>query len=135
MPAHELTHLAFPTVPRQQLWIAEGLATYLEPIARARVGDLAAEKVWRDLVDGLPQGEPESGDRGLDRTRTWGRIYWGGALYCMLADLRDPASAPTTSARSTTRCAPSSPPAARSSARGRSSRRSPSAIAPSACRS
>ena len=87
VPAHELTHLAFPTVPRQQLWIAEGLATYLEPIERARAGDLPAEKVWRDLVDGLPKGEPERGDRGLDHTPTWGRIYWGGALYCMLADL------------------------------------------------
>jgi predicted metalloprotease with PDZ domain len=87
VPAHELTHLAFPTVPRAQLWIAEGLATYLEPIERARAGDLSAEKVWRDLVDGLPQGEPDFGDRGLDHTRTWGRIYWGGALYCMVADL------------------------------------------------
>lgn len=87
VPAHELTHLAFPTVPRNQLWIAEGLATYLEPIERARAGDLGAEKVWRDLVDGLPQGEPEAGDRGLDHTPTWGRIYWGGALYCLLADL------------------------------------------------
>ena len=87
VPAHELTHLAFPTVPRQQLWIAEGMATYLEPIERVRVGDLTSEKVWRDLVDGLPQGEPERGDRGLDHTPTWGRIYWGGALYCLLADL------------------------------------------------
>jgi len=87
VPAHELTHLAFPTVPRGQLWIAEGLATYLEPIERARAGDLPAEKVWRDLVDGLPQGQPDVGDRGLDHTHTWGRIYWGGALYCMVADL------------------------------------------------
>jgi hypothetical protein len=87
VPAHELTHLAFPTVPRAQLWIAEGLATYLEPIERARAGDLSAEKVWRDLVDGLPQGQPEAGDRGLDHTHSWGRTYWGGALYCMLADL------------------------------------------------
>ena len=44
--------------------------------------------MWRDLVDGLPQGEPESGDRGLDHTGTWGRIYWGGALFCMVADLQ-----------------------------------------------
>jgi predicted metalloprotease with PDZ domain len=87
VPAHELTHLAFPTVPRQQLWMAEGMATYLEPIERARAGDLSAEKVWRDLVDGLPHGEPERGDRGLDHTPTWGRTYWGGALYCMVADL------------------------------------------------
>jgi hypothetical protein len=36
---------------------------------------------------GLPNGLPERGDRGLDNTHTWGRTYWGGALYCLLADL------------------------------------------------
>ena len=87
VPTHELVHLGFPTVRRDELWIAEGLATYLEPIARARAGDLSVEKVWRDLVDGLPQGQPEPGDRGLDRTHTWGRTYWGGALYCVSADV------------------------------------------------
>jgi predicted metalloprotease with PDZ domain len=30
---------------------------------------------------------PQAGDRGLDATPTWGRTYWGGALYCLLADL------------------------------------------------
>ena len=39
-------------------------------------------------IDGLPQGEPDNGDRGLDHTPTWGRIYWGGALFCMVADLQ-----------------------------------------------
>jgi hypothetical protein len=87
VPAHELMHLAFPTLSRDQLWIAEGEATYVEPIARVRAGDLSTEKVWRDLVDGLPQGLPGSGDRGLDRTHTWGRTYWGGALFWLLADV------------------------------------------------
>ena len=27
------------------------------------------------------------GDRGLDRTHTWGRTYWGGALFCLAADV------------------------------------------------
>src|SRR6185436_790878 len=40
-----------------------------------------------DLVEWLPQGMPADGDRGLDRTHTWGRTYWGGALFCFLADL------------------------------------------------
>jgi hypothetical protein len=37
----------------------------------------------RDLHKGLPG----SGDRGLDHTHTWGRTYWGGALFCFLADI------------------------------------------------
>ena len=84
---HEMVHLAFPSVPDAHHWIEEGLATYIEPIARARAGSLTSEKVWTDLVNGLPQGLPEPGDRGLDFTPTWGRTYWGGALFCLLADV------------------------------------------------
>jgi predicted metalloprotease with PDZ domain len=35
----------------------------------------------------MPQGLPQDGDRGLDLTPTWGRTYWGGAIFCMLADI------------------------------------------------
>jgi predicted metalloprotease with PDZ domain len=44
--------------------------------------------MWKDVVRDMPQGEPEAGDRGLDRTHTWGRTYWGGAMFCLLADVR-----------------------------------------------
>jgi hypothetical protein len=84
---HEMVHLAFPSLPRRHLWVEEGLATYVEPIARARAGELSPEKVWRDMVTGLPQGLPRPGDEGLDRTHTWGRTYWGGALFWLLADV------------------------------------------------
>jgi hypothetical protein len=84
---HEMVHLAFPSVPDEHHWIEEGIATYVEPIARAQVGDLSPEIVWRELVDGLPKGLPASGDRGLDNTHTWGRTYWGGALFCLMADV------------------------------------------------
>src|ERR1700693_2518336 len=84
---HEMVHLAFPSVPREHHWIEEGIATYVEPIARSQVGDLSPETVWRELVDGLPKGLPASGDRGLDNTHTWGRTYWGGALFCLVADV------------------------------------------------
>ena len=84
---HEMVHLAFPGVPDRHHWIEEGLASYVEAIARAQSGQLSPEKVWADLVAGLPQGLPQQGDRGLDHTPTWGRTYWGGALYCLLADV------------------------------------------------
>ena len=84
---HEMVHLAFPSVAEEHHWIEEGLATYVEPIARARIGELSAKKVWGDMVDGMPKGLPEPGDRGLDFTHTWGRTYWGGALFCLLADV------------------------------------------------
>jgi len=84
---HELTHMAFPSMPDDQHWIEEGLATYIEPIARVMTGNLKARKIWGDMVRGMPQGEPQPGDQGLDRTHTWGRTYWGGALFCLVADV------------------------------------------------
>jgi len=84
---HEMTHLAFPSLPRRYAWLEEGLATYVEPIARASVGILTAQQVWGEMLRDMPQGLPQSGDRGLDHTHTWGRTYWGGALFCLMADV------------------------------------------------
>jgi hypothetical protein len=84
---HEMIHLALPSLAERHHWLEEGLATYVEPIARARAGTLTLEQVWHDFIVGLPQGQPRAGDRGLDSTPTWGRTYWGGALFCLRADV------------------------------------------------
>jgi hypothetical protein len=84
---HEMTHLALPDVHEPHLWLAEGIAVYVEPIARVEAGDLTAAKIWGDMVRDMKQGLPQLGDRGLDRTPTWGRTYWGGAMFCLLADI------------------------------------------------
>jgi hypothetical protein len=85
---HELVHTAFPTLPDDQHWMEEGLATYIEPVARVQAGELPAKQIWSDMLDGMRKGEPEPGDQGLDRTHTWGRTYWGGALFCLVADVQ-----------------------------------------------
>jgi hypothetical protein len=87
MMTHELVHTAFPSVPDDQHWMEEGLATYVEPLARVMTGELTAQKVWHDMVRDMHQGEPQAGDEGLDRTHTWGRTYWGGAMFCLVADV------------------------------------------------
>ena len=87
MLTHEMIHLSFPSLPDDQHWMEEGLSTYVEPIARVRAGHLDAHKMWFELVRDLPQGIPEPGDKGLDNTHTWARTYWGGALFCFLADV------------------------------------------------
>jgi len=84
---HEMIHLAFPQVGDEHHWIEEGIATYVEPIARIRAGHLTQEQMWADVMRDMPQGLPEAGDRGLDHTHTWGRTYWGGAIFCLLADV------------------------------------------------
>ncbi|MBX9685369.1 MAG: hypothetical protein K2X27_01630 [Candidatus Obscuribacterales bacterium] len=85
---HEMVHLTFPIVDEDDVWLAEGIATYVEPIGRARQGLLSKEKVWLDLVEGLPNGLNPRLRRGLKGSSDWGRIYWGGALFCLLADLK-----------------------------------------------
>ena len=96
----------------------EGLATYIEPIARVQAGELPAKQIWRDMLDGMPKGEPQPGDKGLDRTHTWGRTYWGGALFCLVADVQiRVATAIAKDFRML--CVPSSPPAAPSITNGR----------------
>lgn len=87
MLTHEFVHLATPTLSKRYAWFMEGAATYVEPIARARVGLLSADELWEGLLEGLPKGLPLADDGGLDVTHTWGRTYWGGALFFLLADV------------------------------------------------
>src|ERR1700692_2755488 len=87
MLTHEMIHLAFPSVADEHHWIEEGISTYVEPIARIRASHMKEEQMWADLIRDMPKGQPQAGDEGLDRTHTWGRTYWGGALFCFNADV------------------------------------------------
>jgi hypothetical protein len=87
MLTHEMVHLGFPSVAENHHWIEEGIATYVEPIARVRAGHLDAKEMWFEMMRDLHQGLPGPGDQGLDNTHTWARTYWGGALFCFLADV------------------------------------------------
>lgn len=84
---HEMVHTALPDLPRRALWLQEGNATYVEPIARALIGQLLPAEVWRETVQGMPKGSPHAGDEGMDGTHAWGRLYWGGALFWLLAEI------------------------------------------------
>lgn len=84
---HEMIHLALPAVNERHLWLSEGLSVYLEPVARAKAGYMPVKTVWSDLVRDTPQGLPYPGQGGLDQTPSWGRTYWGGALFALLADV------------------------------------------------
>ena len=43
---HELVHTALPSLPDDQHWLEEGLASYIEPIARVQAGQLTAATIW-----------------------------------------------------------------------------------------
>ncbi len=84
---HEMVHTALPDLDDRYAWLSEGLAVYIEPVARVQAGDLTAQEIWRAMMRDMPKGLPQAGDQGLDNTDTWGRKYWGGALFCLLADI------------------------------------------------
>jgi hypothetical protein len=84
---HEMVHTALPEMADRYSWLSEGLAVYIEPVARVQAGDLTAREIWQAMMRDMPKGLPQAGDEGLDNTDTWGRKYWGGAMFCLLADI------------------------------------------------
>jgi hypothetical protein len=84
---HEMVHLALPEVGRNHNWLAEGLATYVEGVARAQFGNRDIADVWAEDRHSMPMGLPHAGEGGMDQHLGWGRTYWGGALYCLQADV------------------------------------------------
>lgn len=86
---HEMVHLALPRVVPQESgnWMMEGSATYVEPVARVLAGQLTEAAIWDDSLDGMPKGQPRPNDGGLDDHPGWGRSYWGGAIFWLLADV------------------------------------------------
>jgi predicted metalloprotease with PDZ domain len=86
---HELFHLSTPSFVGEGHWLEEGLATYYEPVLRARAGWIPEASLWAELVRNMPRGLRGEGDPpaledrdGIDAT------YWGGAIFALLADVR-----------------------------------------------
>lgn len=86
---HELFHLGFPTFRGEGRWLGEGLATYYEPILRARAGWTTEAEVFRQFARNMPRGQgPRGSNAGLSARDDLDTIYWGGALFCLAADVR-----------------------------------------------
>lgn len=84
---HELLHIGVPSFHAEGKWFDEGLATYFEPIVRARAGLLSERDVWAKFATRLPSGLGALTQDGLERARGFKGLYWGGALFCLLADV------------------------------------------------
>jgi hypothetical protein len=48
--------MARSSLPDESHWLEEGIATYVEPIARAQANQLPVEQVWAGMVRGMPKG-------------------------------------------------------------------------------
>jgi hypothetical protein len=85
---HELFHVGTPSYLGEGKWYDEGLATYFEPLIRARLGWRTEADVWHEFVRDMPRGLPALTERGLEHPTRYPDMYWGGGLFCLLADAR-----------------------------------------------
>jgi hypothetical protein len=89
---HEFSHLLHPFVERDDAWLSEGLATYLQEVLRVRAGLLPQEQAWRRLYEGAARGR-ETDHSLADETRimrvagNYERVYWAGAAIALMADV------------------------------------------------
>lgn len=84
---HELFHIGVPSFDREGKWFDEGLATYFEPIIRVRAGLYDEARAWHEFITQMPRGLPALTRDGLEQARGNAGVYWGGALFCLLADV------------------------------------------------
>jgi predicted metalloprotease with PDZ domain len=86
---HELFHLGTPSFVGEGHWLEEGLATYYEPVLRARAGWMREADLWGHFVKEMPRGLRRPGEpSNLEERDDIDSIYWGGALFALLADMR-----------------------------------------------
>jgi hypothetical protein len=81
---HELLHLGQPFTPRAW-WLMEGMATYFEPIIRARASWRSPLSVWREFRRDMQRGSHRLTGAGLAHSQ--GNDYWSGGLFMLLADV------------------------------------------------
>lgn len=93
---HEMSHLLHPFVDFDDAWLSEGLATWYQEVVRARAGHQTPREAWQALSEGFDRGRAQTGDgrslravaSDLSSNHKYMRVYWSGAAFALLADLR-----------------------------------------------
>ena len=83
---HEFLHLGSPLMRDTGAWLNEGIATFYEPVLRARAGWKSEDDVWREWISSMPRGMPAITGIGLQNAGRGG-IYWGGAVFVLMAEI------------------------------------------------
>ena len=83
---HEFLHLGSPLMRDTGAWLNEGIATFYEPVLRARAGWKSEDDVWREWISSMPRGMRAMTGIGLENAGRGG-IYWGGALFVLMAEI------------------------------------------------
>jgi len=96
---HEFSHLLIPNIEYKDIWLSEGLASYLQYILMAQSGVITEQIAWQKIYQGLMRGEkgtrkvsPENLIEASQKRSQGGRygrtmrVYWSGAAYFLKAD-------------------------------------------------
>ena len=89
---HEFAHLLHPFVRKNDAWLSEGLATYLQEVLRVRAGMLDANQAWQRMFEGAKRGRDAEGSLRAETERmpyahNYERVYWAGAAIVLMADV------------------------------------------------
>jgi hypothetical protein len=89
---HEFSHLWHPFIRREDAWLSEGLATYLQEVLRVRAGIVPAELAWQRLYEGAELGRDsartlQEETRRMPFEHNYQRVYWAGAAIALMLDV------------------------------------------------
>jgi len=92
---HEMSHLFLPYLATRDLWLFEGLPTYLQNVLMSRAGTISQDEAWQRLYLGFRRASQTAPGMTISqaigqisRPGTYLRPYWGGAALMLEADLR-----------------------------------------------
>ncbi|MEE4329513.1 MAG: hypothetical protein V2J10_01500 [Wenzhouxiangella sp.] len=92
---HEFAHLLLPFSGNQDIWFAEGLASYYQYFLQARAGVIDADEAWQRLLAGFQRGFDDPSGEGeplvrlsprMWRLSAFRRVYWSGAAFFLRVD-------------------------------------------------
>jgi hypothetical protein len=72
---HEMSHLSLPAMDESHTWLAEGVAVYVEGVARAQAGNISETRLWAEYETSMPKGLP-----GLNESGPGSNTYLGPHL-------------------------------------------------------
>jgi len=98
--AHEFSHQLLPKIHYDDIWLSEGLASYLQYVLMAQMENLSQEEVWDRIYSAFQSTEQSLSKLTAESlsvsSRNWGeghksnrrmRVYWSGALMFLKADV------------------------------------------------
>ncbi|NVJ51598.1 MAG: hypothetical protein HWE11_14505 [Gammaproteobacteria bacterium] len=93
---HEFSHLLLPFIERQDAWLSEGFASYLQYPAMYLNAQSTAYETIENLCNGFLRGykdQPSERNtladlsKDLRQNRHYKRVYWSGAAFWLMVDL------------------------------------------------